>query len=257
MTEFVAGFGLTALLLATGVVAGFVDAIAGGGGLITLPVLLAAGLPPQVALGTNKLQGTFGSASAAWHYGRAGLIDGRAALTGVVATFAGAVAGTWLVSRLPADALRVAIPGLLIAVGLTLLAQPRLGASDRPARMPEPVFYGVLGIVLGAYDGFFGPGTGTFWAFAYVALLGYGLVRATAHTKLMNFTSNLASLAVFALAGYCDLAAGVTMGIGQLIGARLGAGLVIRRGAALVRPLVIVVALLLSARLLWQAVRAA
>ncbi len=253
MTALADAPALYALLLATGVAAGFIDAIAGGGGLLTLPVLLGTGLPPTVALGTNKLQGSFGSVAAAWHYGRAGLIDWRGAAAGVAATFAGAVAGTWLVSRLPPEALRVLVPALLVAVAVAMLLQPRLGAADGPARVPVAVFHGLGGLGLGFYDGFFGPGTGTLWAFAYVALLGYGLVRATAHTKLMNATSNLASLAVFAAAGYCDLAAGIAMGLGQLVGARLGAGLVIRRGAALVRPLFIAVALALSARLLWQA----
>ena len=119
--------GLLAILFATGLVAGFVDSIAGGGGLITIPVLLNLGLPPQLALGTNKLQATFGSTSAMWHYHRAGLIDFKACRPGIVCTFVAATLGSLLVNRLPPDLLRHSIPWLLIAIALYLLVQPKLG----------------------------------------------------------------------------------------------------------------------------------
>ncbi len=239
------------LLFLTGLVAGFVDSIAGGGGLITIPVLLNIGLPPELALGTNKLQATFGSGSAAWHFGRAGMIDWSSSRVGVLYTLFGATVGTLLVSFLPSAVLRTVIPWLLIAISLYMILQPQLGDADRHARMGRGSFYPLFGLGLGFYDGFFGPGTGTFWAMAFMMGLGFNLTRATAHTKLMNFTSNAASLVVFLLAGQCHLFGGLAMGCGQLIGARLGSKVVIRKGSRFIRPIFVSVAIAITLRLLW------
>ncbi|HUK83614.1 MAG TPA: TSUP family transporter [Verrucomicrobiae bacterium] len=240
------------LLFLVGVAAGWIDSIAGGGGLITVPVLLQLGLPPADALGTNKLQAVFGSGSATWHYGRAGLIEFRSAATGVVFTAIGAALGAVAVQHLRADFLRVVIPFLLIAIAVYFLIRPQVGDTDAQPRMKRASFYLLFGLALGFYDGFFGPGTGSFWAMAYVLVLGFNLTKATAHTKLMNFTSNAASLAMFLLGGKAHLLAGLTMGAGELLGARLGAKMVIRRGARFIRPIFIAVALAMSVRLLWQ-----
>lgn len=242
------------VLFVVGTVAGWIDSIAGGGGLITVPVLLSLGLPPAVALGTNKLQGVFGSGSATWHYGRAGLIDFPAAGAGVAFTAVGAVVGAWAVQHVRPDFLRAFIPFLLIAIAVYLLFRPSLGEADTPPRWKAGAFHLVWGSALGFYDGFFGPGTGSFWAMAYVVLLGFNLTKATAHTKLMNFTSNAASLAMFIIGGKVFWLAGLTMGLGELLGARLGAKIVIRRGARFVRPIFIAVALAIAVRLVITAV---
>jgi uncharacterized membrane protein YfcA len=240
------------LLFLTGLAAGFVDSIAGGGGLITIPVMLSVGMPPPLALGTNKLQATFGSGSAAWHYGRAGLIDFNACKTGVLFTLIGATGGTLLVSRLPPDLLKQTIPWLLVSIALFFIFRPKLGDVDRTPRLGSELFHLIFGLGIGFYDGFFGPGTGTFWAMAYLLGLGFNLTRATAHTKVMNFTSNIASLAVFFIGGHCHLGAGLAMGLGQLLGARLGSKAVIRGGAKFIRPVFIAVVLAVTVRLLWQ-----
>ena len=240
------------ILFLTGLAAGFVDSIAGGGGLITIPVLLSIGMPPQLALGTNKLQATFGSGSAAWHYGRAGLIDFGACRVGILFTLIGATVGTLLVSRLSAGLLRQMIPWSLVGIALYLVFQPNLGESRRHPRLGAETFHVLFGLGIGFYDGFFGPGTGTFWAMAYVLGLGFNLTRATVHTKVMNFTSNAASLGVFVFGGHCHLAGGLCMGLGQFLGARLGSKVVIRKGTKLIRPMFIAVALAITARLLWQ-----
>lgn len=240
------------LLFVVGTAAGWVDSIAGGGGLITLPVLLNLGLSPAEALGTNKLQAVFGSGSAAWHYGRAGLINFRAAIAGVIFTVLGALLGALAVQQIRPDFLRTVIPFLLIAIALFFLFRPQLGDADARPHLAPGLFHFVFGLALGFYDGFFGPGTGTFWAMAYVLVLGFNLTKATAHTKLMNFTSNAAALAIFALGGQAHVLAGLTMGAGQLLGARVGAKMVIRRGALFIRPIFVVVAIAMSARLLWQ-----
>ena len=240
------------ILFLTGLGAGFVDSIAGGGGLITIPVLLNLGLSPQDALGTNKLQATFGSGSATWNYGRAGLIAYRECVTGVVYTFVGALAGTVMVQRLDPAFLKRAIPWLLLAIALYLLFQPKLGEKDIHPRLPPYPFHLGFGLLIGFYDGFFGPGTGTFWAMAYILGLGFNMTKATAHTKLMNFTSNVASLLAFLYGGQVHYLAGLTMGVGQLVGARLGARVVIRRGTKLIRPVFITVVLALTLKLLWD-----
>jgi uncharacterized protein len=240
------------VLFATGLGAGFVDSIAGGGGLISLPVLLSLGLPPQDALGTNKLQATFGSGSAAWHYARAGLVRLKECPTGIVFTACGALLGASLVQGLSAGLLRRAIPVLLIAIALYNLFQPQLGAQDREPRMPLGLFSILFGLGLGFYDGLFGPGTGTFWAMAFLFGLGFNLAKATAYTKVMNVTSNLASLALFLAGGHVAVAAGLTMGAGQMLGARLGSGRVVKHGARFVRPVFIAVVLALTLKLLYQ-----
>jgi len=194
----------------------------------------------------------FGSGSAAWHYGRAGLIELRQVIAGVAFTAVGAFVGTLSVQHIRPDYLRMVIPFLLIAIAVYFLVRPRLGEHDAHPRLASGPFHLVFGLALGFYDGFFGPGTGSFWAMAYVLVLGFNLTAATAHTKVMNFTSNAVSLALFAWGGNTRLAAGLTMGVGQLIGARIGSKMVIRRGAQFIRPIFIAVAMVISLRLLWQ-----
>jgi uncharacterized membrane protein YfcA len=240
-------------LFATGFVAGFVDSIAGGGGLITLPVLLSLGMPAPDALGTNKLQACFGSGSATFHYSRASLIRWRDCRDGIIFTAIGAVTGTILVQRIDPNYLRQAIPILLIAIALYLLFHPAVGNETRPARVNLFSFNLGAGLSIGFYDGFFGPGTGSFWAMAYILLLGFDLTRATAHTKVMNFTSNIGSLIVFLAGNHVLFASGITMGIGQLLGARFGSRAVIKQGGRLIRPIFITIVIAISLKLLYTA----
>ncbi|MCK6499497.1 MAG: TSUP family transporter, partial [Nitrospira sp.] len=186
-------------LFAAGFGAGFVDSIAGGGGLITVPVLLSTGLAPADALATNKLQATFGSGSAAWHYRKARLVGWRDAWPGVAATAVGATVGVLAVTALSPAFMRRVMPFLLAVAALIVWRRPSLGSESRPSRLPPVPFLVGAGLVLGFYDGFFGPGTGTFWTLALVLVLGFPLLQATAWTKWMNFTSNVVSLGAFAL----------------------------------------------------------
>jgi uncharacterized membrane protein YfcA len=239
------------LLFLTGFAAGLVDAVAGGGGIISLPVLLNLGFPVSLALGTNKLQGSFGSVTAAWHYTRRGLVDLRACSRGIIATLIGALLGAWAVRSIDGQILGRFIPWLLAVIVTYLIFRPKVGGEDHPPRMGEAPFALVFGVGLGFYDGFFGPGAGSFWTIACVLLLGYNFSKATGYAKVMNATSNLAALALFAAAGQLHLAAGFAMAAGQVTGARLGAGLVVRKGARFVRPLFLTMAILTIARLLW------
>lgn len=240
------------LLLATGLAAGFVDSIAGGGGLITLPVLLSFGMDPQHALGTNKLQATFGSGSAAWHYAQAKTVCLPDCVRAFVLTLIGAGLGAWVVQLIDPSFLRRTIPILLIAVALYVLLKPQLGSQDLHPRMGRLSFDLTFGLLIGFYDGFFGPGTGTFWAMAFMLGLGFNMTRATGYTKVMNFASNLSALVLFLAGGSVYFLAGITMGLGQLIGARLGSRMVITRGTKFIRPIFISVVLALTLKLLYD-----
>lgn len=223
------------VLFVTALIAGFVDSIAGGGGLITIPMLLTCGLPPHLALGTNKLQATFGSFSAAFHYTKKGLVSPRRLLTGILATAFGASVGTITIQLLSPDALKNVLPFLLMIVLVYFLLSPKIGLNERKARLPEVLFYVLFGVLIGFYDGFLGPGTGSFWTMAFVFFLGLDLRRATAHTKVMNFISNIVSMVFFILSGKVLFTLGLLMGAGQTIGALLGSRLVIRRETGFVR----------------------
>lgn len=240
------------LLFATGLSAGFIDSIAGGGGLITMPVLLWFGLPPHVALGTNKAQSTFGTALAVARYHRAGLIDAPAMSLPVVVTFIAAALGTKAVSLISSDVLRQLVPWLLLAVAVYTLLSPGFGRTHGEPRLRPQAFALLAGSVLGFYDGFFGPGTGSFWTLACITLLGLDLPRATAYTKVVNLASNVASLLIFALAARIRYDIALVMIAGQLVGAHLGSGLAIRHGAAFIRIVFLAVVVSLTGKLLWD-----
>jgi len=250
------GPGTTLLLAAVAFAGGLVDAIAGGGGLLTVPALAAAGLPPHLVIGTNKGQSVFGAASALFAFARAGLVEPRRALASFPAAASGAVAGGLLVLALRPEVLRPVIVVLLLAVaafvGLRRGAAPsRARVSGRWA-VPVAACWSLL---LGAYDGFFGPGTGTFLIVGFVALLGDSLTAASAAAKVANFASNLAALAVFAWRGQVAWALALPMAAAQLLGGQLGARLAVRRGDALVRRVVLLVVLTLCVKLALDAWR--
>ncbi|MBN9690303.1 MAG: TSUP family transporter [Verrucomicrobia bacterium] len=242
-------------LFMTGLVAGFVDAVAGGGGLLTVPVLLATGMTPQDVLGTNKFQSSCGTSLATWQYARHGLLHWEELRLGVGATLVGALAGAWAVTRISPEFLRPVIPFLLLAIAVYTACKHDLGQESRTARWPAPVFGLVFGLGLGFYDGFFGPGTGSFWTVAGVLILGLNLLRATAYTKAMNLTSNLASLAVFLVTGHVRFGVGLTMAAGQMIGGQLGARMAVKGGAKVIRPVFLTMVIALTLKLAWDAFR--
>jgi uncharacterized membrane protein YfcA len=240
------------IFFATGLAAGWVDSIAGGGGLITIPVLLASGMPPAMVLGTNKFQASFGSFTASLYYTRKGIVNLSEARSGIVWTFAGAVAGTWTVQRIDPRALGWIIPFLLLAIALYMLFNPAAGVRPGTSRLPRGVFFAVFGLGLGFYDGFFGPGTGSFWAIALVSLLGLELTSATGYTKVMNFTSNIVSFAVFLIGGHVQFGAAIAMAAGQVVGAHIGAGMAVKRGASLIRPIFLTIVILTTIKLIYS-----
>jgi uncharacterized membrane protein YfcA len=238
-------------LAGAGLLAGFVDAIAGGGGMIALPALLAAGVPPVAALATNKLQSVIGTAAAATTYWRKGFVSLKALAFAIACTFAAAFAGAFAVKQINTSLLQVAVPVALIAIALYFLVAPRLTDEDRHARLRFAVFVPVMGAIIGFYDGIFGPGTGSFLTIGFVALFGLGVTRASGNTKALNLASNLGALALFIPSGDVVWIAAGAMAVGQLIGGYLGALTGIRFGARLIRPLVVIISLILAGKLLF------
>lgn len=241
------------ILFVVGGVAGFVDAIAGGGGLLTVPALLWAGLPVPLALGTNKMQSVCGTTVALVRYTQSGMVPWRQIRPAVVLACAFGALGSWAVSRVSRELLQWLVPVLLAILAGYTLWRPDFGARPQSARLSWPTFNLLAGSVLGFYDGFFGPGTGSFWTVALVVIMGLDLGRATGGTKACNLASNAGSLASFLAAGLVDARLGAIMAAGQVVGARLGSGLVLRRGANLIRPVFISVVLVLTAKLFWDA----
>lgn len=241
---------LMLFLAAAAFIAGFIDSIAGGGGLITVPALLLAGFTPVESLGTNKLQGLFGTGSAALAYASKGHVDLKKQFPSAVLSFVGAVVGAGLATLLPGDVLRAILPPMLVAIALYFAFKPNMDDVDRAERM-TPFLFGLAVVpLIGFYDGIFGPGTGSFFMLAFVALAGYGVLKATAHTKLLNFASNLGGFAAFALAGAVWWKIGLMMGVCQFLGARLGAALAMKTGARLIKPLLVITCVALAIRLL-------
>lgn len=237
-----------AALVAVAIAAGCIDTLAGGGGLLVVPALLAAGLQPQATLATSKLQATAGSLTASLTFLRRGEVRLRDMAPAIAFSFAGSALGTGAITLLDAAFLRHVVPILLIAIALYTLFG-RIGPTKtRPPRLGKLPFAGVFGLGLGFYDGFFGPGTGSFWAAAYVAFRGYDLRRATVETKLVNCASNVASLLIFAASGQVVWLLGLAMALGQFIGARAGALMVLGSGARLIRPLLVVMSLAITIR---------
>ena len=253
MLGFELGLDIILLLIAAAFVAGFVDSIAGGGGLITVPALLLAGIPPVTALATNKVQGLFGAGMAAITYARAGHVDLKAQVVPAILAFVGSAIGALLASKLSTEAIRIAIPVFLVAVALFFAFKPGLTDEDKIARMSPILFSATFVPFIGFYDGLLGPGAGAFYMIGFVMLAGFGILKATAHTKLLNFASNVGGLVAFAFVVRPLWLIGLAMGAAQIAGAFLGARLASRVGSKLIKPLIVVVSLLLACKLIIDA----
>jgi uncharacterized protein len=240
------------LMMGAAFLAGLIDAIAGGGGLITVPALLLAGASPITTLATNKLQGAFGAGTAMVTYARAGQLDLKSQRgMALVAALAGG-AGAMVAHLIPAEILRILMPLVLVGVAVFFALKPGLSDVDRVQRIAPGLFTFTAVPLIAAYDGFFGPGTGSFYMLGFVMLAGFGVLKATAHTKMLNFASNLGSLLVFLFAGAIWWKVGLAMAVAQIAGANLGARLAMRIGANLIKPLLVLTSSLMALRLLWQ-----
>ena len=225
--------------------AGFVDAIVGGGGLILVPALFATfpSTHPATLLGNNKGAAIWGTAFSAWQFSRKVELRWQALWPAAVAGFAGSMTGAWLVTVLPSDSLRKLLPLVLLAVLAYTLARKDLGRQHAPrfSGRQETIVASGIGLMLGVYDGFFGPGTGSFFVFLFVRWLGYDFLHASASAKLLNCATNLAALILFALKGHVWWHLALTMAVANVIGSLLGTRMALKHGAGFVRIMFMVV----------------
>lgn len=227
-------------------VAGWVDTLAGGGGLLTLPALMLAGLPPLSALATNKAQGFVGTMTATLMLLVKGQLDIVSCLPLVLAAAIGSMLGTLLIQSVDTSWLHWGIPFLLIGVAGYFLASPQVGKRETSARQSEKT-YGMTAVpLIGFYDGAIGPGAGSFFAASGVMLRGQTLLQATIRAKLLNFTTNVTSMALFAAAGQVAWLIALAMMLGQFCGATLASHTMLNGGEKLIRPLVIAMCVLMS-----------
>ena len=235
--------------------AGFVDAIAGGGGLIQLPALLVLypDVPVPFLLGTNKVASVAGTTNALLRYARTVPIPWRAVLPAASAAFCGSFAGARLAVFLPSAWMRPIVVVLLAGVLAFTYARKDFGASSGVAR-GSALGAIVMGLVLGAYDGFFGPGTGSFLLFGFIMLLGLDFLGASAASKVVNVATNLAAILAFVWAGTIRWELALPMAVCNVAGSQLGSRLALRKGASFVRQLFLVVVLVLLGRMTWELV---
>lgn len=241
----------TALFLAAaGFLGGLVDSVVGGGGVITLPALLLAGVPVQTSLGTNKVAGTCASVTATTVFARARRMDRGVLRLALAPVALAAAVGAFTATHIQAGALKVLILiAVLVAAGWVGLRPVRdEGHEHRPSGRLLAVATMLL-VAIGFYDGILGPGTGLFLFAVLVAMEGLAFVEAAGTGRALNLASNVGALVVFALLGQVNLLIGLTMGAGVIVGARTGATLAIRRGASFVRPMLLLAAVLIVLRL--------
>ncbi|MGE8322108.1 MAG: TSUP family transporter [Pseudomonas sp.] len=243
----------TSTLLTLAVVAlfaGFFDAIAGGGGLLTLPALFIAGVEPLAAMATNKFQASSASVSAVCAFARKHMIEWRTGWQMAALSFAGGVAGALSISMLDRTVLESAVPILLIAVATYFAFSPRLAERDRRQRLSHFGFTLAIAPFIGFYDGIFGPGTGSFFMVAFTLLLGQHLMQAICSSKLLNASCNLGALSVFTFGGAIIWPLALVMAVCAIIGAQVGARCALYFGPRLVKPLLIAVCCLMAIKLL-------
>ena len=252
MMEFLIGD--YALLALAALFAGLVDAVVGGGGLIQLPALFSV-LPqtvPASLFGTNKFAAIWGTLFAARTYARKISVEWGTAIPASGAALLFSFAGAWLVTAFPPDLIRKTLPFLLLAVAIYVAIRKDFGASHVPrfSGARETWMALATGAGIGFYDGFFGPGAGSFYMLGGVALLGFGVLRAAAQTKALNFASNLASLSFFISQGLVVWPVGLVMGATAFAGAQVGSRLAIRHGVKLIKPMLVVMCLAIAVKLM-------
>jgi uncharacterized membrane protein YfcA len=239
---------ILALLFVVALVAGCIDTLAGGGGLIVLPALILAGLPPLQALGTNKLQGSMGTFTATVMMLKHRRVRWSSVRRIMLTAFGGAASGSIVVQFIDTGFLRFVIPLVLVFIGIYFLFAGKLLETHTHARMREPLYRNVVVPAIGGYDGMFGPGTGSFFALSGVALQGRTLLDATAIAKTLNFATNIASLCVFLVAGQIAWVAGFTMMAGQATGAWIGSHMLFRINPQYLRIAIVVICLAMLTR---------
>ena len=229
--------------------ASLIDSIAGGGGLLTTPAMLLVGINPLNTLATNKFQSCFGTFTSTYNYFKNGLLTDPKKKFYFFLSFVGSAIGTLLVSRISNELLETIIPILLISAAFFFILNR--SPSNTSTNSKFLYVFNLIVISIGFYDGFFGPGTGSFFVLAFVIIKGISIMEATAVTKLLNFASNFAAFIIFAVQGYVIWELGLIMAVAQVGGANIGSRFAISNGEKVVRPVLVIVSILLSVRILF------
>ena len=232
--------------------AGLIDSIAGGGGLISLPAYLIAGVPPHIALGTNKTSSSMGTVVSAAKLAKNGFVDGRTAVPGGLCAVAGAIVGATISLYVEDTVITHMMIVILPVVAFYVLRSRTLGESEKTGTLTGGRLIGAvcgIGLVMGIYDGFYGPGTGTFLLLLLTGLAHLDTRRAAGTTKVMNLSSNLAALATFLINGKVYYSLGLVSGLFCIAGHYIGSSLVVRGGRRVVRPMILVVLCILFGKL--------
>lgn len=228
-----------------GFIAAFIDAIAGSGGLISVPAFLAVGLTPHYAIGTNKFSASFGSLTSTLRYAKSKKIDSDILKVLLPFSFIGSILGAYVVLLVDSSVLKPIILTLIMAVGIYSFLSKNIGLDDHyngPTKKTL-IIGAIFALSMGFYDGFFGPGVGSLIIIGLIKIYGFDFVRASGNAKAMNFTSNITALVMFIIGGKIDYLMGIPVAIFMMLGARAGAKLAIKNGSKLIRPIFIIMSL--------------
>lgn len=245
--------GMMVILIICGFLAGLIDSVVGGGGLIGIPALLSAGIPVHLLLGSNKLAGTLCSFTSTASFMKSGKIDFSLVKVLIPFSIIGAVSGTLTVRQVPSEFLKPLVIVMLVVIIIYTLFKKAWGdVSTFQGSTAKSRLIGIaVAFVIGFYDGFFGPGTGSFLIFAFL-MMGFEFVTAAGNAKVLNFASNISSLITFIALGSVSYSYGLIMGIPMVIGAVVGSRIAIRKGASYIRPLFITVTVVLIGKQIWD-----
>lgn len=242
------------VLCPAGFLAALIDSIAGGGGLISVPAYLMAGVPPHLALGTNKFSSTAGSFTSSLKFARSGKVTKELLKYVVPLTLIGAVLGVSSVLKINQNFLYKLVLVLILCVGIYSLFSKSIGKEDKfKGLTKKTIILGMLlALSLGFYDGFFGPGTGSFLIFGLIGIFGFDFVKASGNAKVLNFVSNITSLLLFALHGQINYLLGIPVALCMMLGARIGTSLALKNGSKLIKPIFITMSLGVACKMLYQ-----
>jgi hypothetical protein len=239
-----------------GFLAAAVDAIAGGGGIISLPAILATGVPPHFALGTNKFASTCGSLTSSFRFAKSGKVHFKLVKFQIPCTVLGAALGVYTALRVDEGFLNWFIVFMIFAVALYTTFKKDFGQTGKFTGLsPKKIGLGMcFAFGLGFYDGFFGPGAGSFLIFLFISVFGFDFTSASGNSKVLNFVSNVVSLILFAISGKIIYLVAIPMALSMILGAYVGSHIAIKNGAKVIKPIFITIALLLIVKLIWQAI---
>lgn len=241
-------------LCVAGFLAAFVDSIAGGGGLISVPAYFAVGFPPHFTLGTNKFSSTCGSFTSTMRFAKSGKTDKDILKRLLPFTFLGAIVGVMTVLLLDSNILKPIVLILLLSVGVYSFFSKSIGLEDDFKGVDNRMIImgSIFAFFMGFYDGFFGPGAGSFMIFGLIKIFGFDFVRASGNAKAMNFTSNIASLLTFAINGKIYYLMGIPMALFMILGAHFGSKLAIKEGARFIKPIFVTMSLVVAFKMLYE-----